>query len=146
MSESTPRRPAFIPSVCYKDGPTALKWLEAAFGFKISEVLTDKQGKIVHAEMTHGDGVIMVGNEWADWTRSPASVGGVNTQCLCVCVDDADAHCARARAAGAKIVEEPKTNDYGDDYWADRSYRAEDPEGHQWWFMQRVRDQSPRAK
>jgi uncharacterized glyoxalase superfamily protein PhnB len=59
---------------------------------------------------------------------------------LCVCVDDADAHCARARSLGAKILTEPTTSDYGDEYWADRTYEVEDLEGHQWWFMQRVRD------
>ena len=53
-------------------------------------------------------------------------------------IDDADAHCERARKSGAKIVDEPKTSDYGEDYWSDRSYRAEDREGHPWWFMQRV--------
>jgi uncharacterized glyoxalase superfamily protein PhnB len=97
-----------------------------------------------------GDGLIMVstaGKPTADGRapspgKSPRSLGGANTQTLCVFVDDADAHCERARKAGAKIVDEPKTSDYGPDYWSDRSYRAEDLEGHQWWFMQRVRDQS----
>jgi len=56
--------------------------------------------------------------------QSPKGAGGVNTQSLCVAVDDADAHCARARAAGAKIVVEPTTKDYGGDYWADRTYEA----------------------
>jgi len=69
---------------------------------------------------------------------SPHAVDGRITQALCVCVDDADAHCARARAAGAIIAEEPTTHDYGDDYWADRTYGCLDPEGHLWWFMQRL--------
>jgi uncharacterized glyoxalase superfamily protein PhnB len=77
--------------------------------------------------------------------RSPCRVGGINTQALCVCVDDVDAHAAHARAAGAIIVEEPSTQDYGDEYWADRTYRAEDLEGHQWFFMQRVREPPSRA-
>src|SRR5256885_12656457 len=47
------------------------------------------------------------------------------------------AHCARARAAGARIVAEPKTTDYGEDYWTDRGYEAEDLGGHRWWFYQR---------
>lgn len=51
----------------------------------------------------------------------------------------------RRASAGAIIHEGPVTNDYGADYWADRSYRAEDPEGHQWFFMQRVREQGQRA-
>ena len=43
------------------------------------------------------------------------------------------------RAAGARIVDEPTVHDYGEDYWADRSYGAVDPEGHFWWFTQRIR-------
>ena len=58
-----------------------------------------------------------------------------------VAVDDADAHCAQARARGATITSEPSTHDYGDDYWSDRSYGASDCEGHAWWFMHRIRDQ-----
>ena len=53
-------------------------------------------------------------------------------------VEDVDAHCERARKAGAKIAMEPETDNYGDDYWSDRSYRAIDLEGHHWWFIQRI--------
>ena len=63
-----------------------------------------------------------------------------------VFVDDADAHCAKARAAGAKIVEDPATQDYGEEYWSDRTYRAEDLEGHQWFFVQRVREPRTSAR
>lgn len=74
--------------------------------------------------------------------QSPRGLGGANTQSLCVFVDDVDAHAAHARAAGAKIIEGPATQDYGAEHWADRSYRAEDPEGHHWFFMQRLRGSS----
>ena len=50
-----------------------------------------------------------------------------------------DAHHARAVQEGAKIIREPRTDDYGDDYWSDRSYGCLDLDGHLWWFMQRVR-------
>jgi len=72
--------------------------------------------------------------------KSPQAVGGANTQNMMIYVDDVDAHCQRAREAGARIVEEPKTTDHGEDYWADRGYLAEDIEGHHWWFFQRLRD------
>ena len=77
---------------------------------------------------------------WKRAMRSPRSLDGANTQCIMFFVDDADAHCKHARARGARIVEEPATHDYGDDYWADRSYGALDPEGHMWWVSQRVRN------
>jgi len=69
---------------------------------------------------------------------SPLTAAG-NTQSLMLYVDDVDAHCERARTHGAKVIDEPKMRDYGEDYWADRSYGAIDPEGHLWWFTQRLR-------
>ena len=54
-------------------------------------------------------------------------------------VDDAAAHCERARAAGGTITYEPTVSDYGEDYWADKSYEVEDLEGHRWWFAERIR-------
>ena len=140
MSDSSPRRQVFIPSVIYKDQRAALKWLEAAFGFEPSEVLTDAQGKIAHAEMSFGDGVIMVGSEWPawDWCKSPASTGGKNTQRIHVRVEhDIDQHCARAKAAGAIIEMEP-----ADQFYGDRTYLAMDPEGHHWTFAQPVKNVS----
>ena len=133
---STPPRPAFIPSLAYKDNRAALKWLESAFGFEPSEVLTDAEGKIVHAEMTYDGGVVMIGSEWADWTRSPTSLGGKNTQRVHVRIQrNIDDHCARARRAGAKIVMEP-----ADQFYGDRTYVATDLEGHYWTFAQPVRN------
>ena len=70
MTSAASSRPAFIPSLAYKDNRAALAWLEKAFGFEPSEILSDAAGNIVHAEMTYGDGVVMIGSEWADSTRS----------------------------------------------------------------------------
>lgn len=138
MSNPAFRRPSFIPAVIYKDNRAALEWLRDAFGFEASEVLTDGDGNIVHAEMNFGGGVVMIGNEWADWTRSPLSVDGKNTQRIHVRVErDIDAHCERARRAGAKIAMEPS-----DQFYGDRTYMAVDPEGHHWTFAQPVREVS----
>jgi uncharacterized glyoxalase superfamily protein PhnB len=135
MTATVPHRPAFISSIVYRDNRAALKWLQNAFGFEASEVLTAANGDIVHAEMSHGDGVIMIGNEFADWTASPASVGGKNTQRVHVRVAASiDEHCARARQAGAIIVMEP-----ADQFYGDRTYMAVDLEGHHWTFAQPVR-------
>jgi uncharacterized glyoxalase superfamily protein PhnB len=135
MASSTPHRPAFIPSLAYKDNRAALKWLESAFGFEPCEVLTDDQGNIVHAEMSHDGGVVMIGSEWADWTRSPVSLGGKNTQRVHVRIERGiDEHCARARQAGAKIVMEP-----ADQFYGERAYIATDLEGHYWTFSQPMR-------
>jgi uncharacterized glyoxalase superfamily protein PhnB len=138
MPTETPRRPSFIPSLIYKDNRAALHWLQKAFGFEASEILTDADDNIAHAEMTHGDGVIMVGYEWTDWARSPASVGGKNTQRIHVRIEhDIDAHCAKARAAGATIAMEP-----ADQFYGERTYVAVDLEGHHWTFSQPVKQVS----
>ena len=70
-------------------------------------------------------------------TKSARAAGG-NTQQLFVYVDDIEAHCKHAREHGAKIYQELSVSDYGDEYWSDRSYGAEDFEGHRWWFSQRI--------
>jgi uncharacterized glyoxalase superfamily protein PhnB len=135
MAASVVHRPAFISSLVYRDNRAALQWLAEAFGFEPSEVLTDSKGNIVHAEMTHGDGVIMVGTEWVEWARSPASIGGKNTQRIHVRIPQGiDEHCARARRAGARIVMEPT-----DQFYGERSYIAADLEGHHWTFSQTIR-------
>ena len=138
MTDVSTRRPTFIPSLVYRDNRAALQWLQSAFGFEVSEVLTDAKGAIAHAEMSYGDGVIMVGTEWTDWTRSPASIDGKNTQRIHVRVSSGiDEHCTRARQAGAKIVLEPT-----DQFYGERSYIAADLEGHHWTFSQPIRDVS----
>lgn len=143
--------PRISSSVFYEDSAKAIDWLCKVFGFEVRLRIEGEGGRIEHSELTFGEGLIFVSSVGGKSTRteplpgkSPRSLGGAITQALCVFVDDVDVHCAKARAAGAKIIDPPTTNDYGDDYWADRSYRAEDFEGHHWWFMQRVRE--PRAK
>jgi uncharacterized glyoxalase superfamily protein PhnB len=103
LDTKAPHRPAFIPSVIYRDNRAALKWLQEAFGFEISELITDAENNIVHAEMSHGDGIVMIGSEFADWTSSPLSVDGKNTQRIHVrLAQGVDAHCEKARRAGVR--------------------------------------------
>lgn len=139
--------PRCSSSVFYQDAAKAIDWLCHAFGFEVRLKVEGEGGRIEHSELTYGEGLLMVGQEdaaparaWKRHMRSPRSLGGANTQCIMFFVDDADAHCAHARARGAQIVEEPATHDYGEDYWADRSYGVLDPEGHLWWVTQRVRN------
>ena len=144
--------PRISAALSYDDAPRAIEWLCDVFGFEVRLKVEGEAGTIVHAELTYGEGLVMVGSTGMAkrpsdlLAKSPRSVGGINTQRLCVMVDDADAHCAHARARGATIVIEPSTTDYGDDYWADRTYQAVDLEGHHWWFMQRVREPHQHAR
>jgi uncharacterized glyoxalase superfamily protein PhnB len=139
--------PRFSSCVVYRDAAAAITWLCDAFGFEIRIKVEGENGRIEHCELEFGDGLIMVAQEtpeserpWKHGLRSPRSLDGANTQSIMFYVDDADAHCAHARARGARILEEPASHDYGDDYWADRAYGALDPEGHTWWVTQRVRN------
>jgi uncharacterized glyoxalase superfamily protein PhnB len=133
--------PIFTSAVHYQDPKAALEWLERAFGFEVTMAIEgpDDAPDMCHYEMSHeGRGRIMIGAEWMESVRSPASVGGVNTQCVHVQIpSDLDEHCERARAAGAAIVADP-----ADQFYGDRTYRAADPEGHIWSFAMRVREVS----
>jgi uncharacterized glyoxalase superfamily protein PhnB len=145
MKPTPPGWPRIAPAVFYDEPAKAIDWLCAAFGFETIMRVEGDDGDILHSELRYGEGLIMVGSTRkagpeSAHRRSPRSIGGANTQSLMLYVDDADAHCARARAQGATIATEPKTVDYGEDHWSDRSYGAIDPEGHHWWFCQRLRD------
>lgn len=138
--------PRISSAVFYDDAARAIDFLCEAFGFEVRLKIEGEGGRIEHSELEFHGGLIQVGSTGAgeknrEWCASPRATGGKNTQAMCIALDDADGHCERARRAGAKILSEPKTTDYGGDYWADRTYLAEDLEGHKWWFMQRVREQ-----
>ena len=132
--------PRLVVAINYNEAAKAIDWLCKAFGFEVKLKVPGPDGKIAHAELVMGGGMIMLGDVgMPDWASSPRDLAGKNTQATGLFVDDVDAHCERARAAGATIAKEPKTTDYGEGYWADRTYEAIDLEGHRWWFLQRVR-------
>jgi len=135
--------PRISSAAYYPDAATAIDWLCDAFGFTLRLKVEGEGGKIAHSELVLPGGLVMVGEAGGHgrpWNQAPAAIGGGNTQNMFAYVDEIDAHCARARAAGATIVEELRDSDYGDDYWADRSYECVDLGGHHWWFAQRMRD------
>jgi uncharacterized glyoxalase superfamily protein PhnB len=139
MRNSPEGWPRISSALFYDEAGKAIDWLGRAFGFDTRLKVDGDDGGIVHSELVFGDGVVMVASVSRGERRaSPRSIGGVNTQSLFVYVDDVEAHCARARGAGAKILSEPKTTDYGDEWWVDRGYEAEDLEGHRWYFAQRM--------
>ena len=131
----------FTSSVFYEQPKAALHWLVQAFGLELVLFIDGPEGdeRLVHAQLSAGgEGRLRVSGQWGEWTRSPRSLGGHGTQTVTVHVtSDIDAHCERARAAGAVIVQEPTTQFYGD-----RSYRCRDLEGHHWTFAQKVQQLS----
>jgi uncharacterized glyoxalase superfamily protein PhnB len=137
--------------VFYDDPLTAIDWLCNAFGFVIQEKIV-AEGKLMHSQLTYGEGLIMVGDARKEsrgeppYRASPRSIGGANTQSMMLFVDDVEAHYQQARDSGATMITEPATTDYGEDYWSDRGYEVEDLEGHHWWFMQRLRNPPATAR
>ena len=145
MNPTPPGWPRISPCIVYRDPARAIDWLCEAFGFEVRLKVEGEGGILVHSELTFGDGLLMVSDErsmaskgWGHH-KSPKSIGGVVTGSYMVYVDDVVAHCERARKAGATIVTEPKITDYGEEYWSDRAYEARDPEGHTWYFAERLR-------
>jgi uncharacterized glyoxalase superfamily protein PhnB len=134
MTENAKKtRSTVIPTMRYEDGAAAIDWLCRAFGFEKHLVVPGERGTILHAQLSFGNGMIMLGSarddDFGSLQKTPRQVGGIGTQSAYVIVDDADAHYARAVAAGAEIVMEIKDEEYGG-----RGYSCRDPQGHLWNF------------
>jgi uncharacterized glyoxalase superfamily protein PhnB len=125
-----------LPHITYQSVADALVWLTKAFGFAEHYRYGQDGEHVAGAQMHLGEAWIML-NSARPGLASPAQTGH-RTQSLTVFVEDVDAHCERAKAAGAKIVEELHETEYGE-----RQYGAEDPEGHHWLFSRHARDVSP---
>ena len=137
--------PTVIPMLSYEDGVAALKWLAKAFGFRERAHQIGADGLLSHGEMEADEGIIMLATptpayesprrhrqtceQARKWSAVPWIIDGV-----LVYVDDLDAHFARAKAAGATILSEIQEDSPG------RRYRAEDLEGHRWFFIERNKE------
>ena len=121
-----------IPSLRYSDAPAAIDWLCNAFGFEQQLVVPGDDGDIAHAQLTFGNGMIMLGSErdvQGDPVERSPNVDASSAHARYVIVEDADDHCAGAKAAGADIVMEPEDQPYGG-----RLYACRDLEGNPWYF------------
>ena len=139
---STSSTPPVVPMISYEDGVAALSWLGKAFGFVETARLTTPDGTLAHGEMKAGDGLIMLASPTPDyrspkhhrevceqarkWSAVPWVIDGV-----LVFVDGLDRHFKRAKAAGAIILSGIEEGPPG------RRYRAEDLEGHRWFFFEK---------
>ena len=126
-------RATVIPCLRYRDAPKAIDWLCSVFGFEAQLVVPNEDGTIAHAQLTLGNGMVMLGsvskveNAFGRLTRQPDEIDGMETQSPYLIVPDADAVYQRARAAGAKIEIDIKDEDYGG-----RGFSCRDLEGHLW--------------
>ncbi len=130
--------PRITPYLYYNNVRQARDWLVEAFGFEKRFEMAGPEGDLKHAEISWREGVVMMGEVCEEaGGKSPAELSA-NSQSLYIYVDGLDAHCAHAKAAGARIAEEPVEM-----FWGDRMYTAEDPEGHKWTFAEHVKDVAP---
>jgi uncharacterized glyoxalase superfamily protein PhnB len=123
------RRPKVYPCLAYRDPAAAIAFLQRAFGFSPLLTVPGEDGVTMHAELSLGDEVVMLGASKPDlgWV-SPLDLPALNAT-VCFFVDEVDAHYARAVDAGAKVVRALRDTNYGS-----REYSVKDPEGHEWHF------------
>lgn len=133
---STPKntRATVVPCLRYRDAPKAIEWLCAAFGFERHAVYPNADGGIAHAQLSFGNGMIMLGsvsksvdNVWGAMIKQPDDINGAETQAPYLVVEDADEVYRRAKALGATIVIDIKDEDYGG-----RGFSCQDLEGRLW--------------
>jgi uncharacterized glyoxalase superfamily protein PhnB len=136
-------QPTVVPMLSYERAAAAIDWLTEAFGFREQQEArhTAADGTVTHAQLEHGDGLIMLATPTPDyqspnrhrqaceaadkWLRAPWVIDGV-----LVHVDDIDAHFERAKKAGATMLSGIEDGPVG------RLYRVADVEGHRWMFLE----------
>jgi uncharacterized glyoxalase superfamily protein PhnB len=115
-----------VATLRYRDAPAAIRFLRDGLGFELGHMSEDDQGRIVHAELWHGDDVLMLGSDRDDtpWDQQPGTGG---TYVVLEGDADVDSAFAAATAAGATAVSEPRSPEYGG-----RECIVRDPEGNLW--------------
>jgi uncharacterized glyoxalase superfamily protein PhnB len=121
-----------IPGMRYRDAHAAIDWLVRAFGFEKKAVYNGPNGTVAHAELTFGNGMIMLGSvnngsPYAHLQVQPGEIGGRETQTPYLVVGDAAAIYATAKAAGAEFTMDLAEMSYGG-----KAFACKDPEGHHW--------------
>jgi uncharacterized glyoxalase superfamily protein PhnB len=133
MSDIQQQGSTIIPSVRYRDAHAAIEWLVRVFGFHKQAVYDGPDGRVMHAQLTHGRGMLMLGSvmesgEFHTVMAQPDEIGGRETTGLCLIVEDCDAVYAAAKATGAEIVQDLTSPEYGG-----KAFACRDLEGHVWW-------------
>ena len=121
-------RPSLYPTLVYADAKAAIRQLTEAFGFTELSVYEGENGLVLHAELTQGNGAVMLGSKGTGGVFDSA-MKGAGPSGVYVVVDDVDAHHRRAVEHGAEILMPPTDQDYGS-----RDYMARDLEGNIWSF------------
>jgi uncharacterized glyoxalase superfamily protein PhnB len=129
LSNRSIPRATVIPVLAYPDVNQAAAWLCDAFGFSVRLRIGNHR-----VQLNVGEGAVIVREMRPNEVNAALGMGHSVT----VRIEDADAHCDRARNHGARILQEPVTHPYGE-----RQYNAEDFAGYSWTFSQSVTDVHP---
>jgi uncharacterized glyoxalase superfamily protein PhnB len=122
-----------IPCLRYRDAPAAIEWLCETFGFQKQLVVPGDNNTIIHAQLSFGNGMIMVGsagrtdNAYGEMLTQPDDIGGLQTQTVHMIVADADVVYEKVQRAGVEIILPIKDEDYGG-----RGFSCRDIENHVW--------------
>jgi uncharacterized glyoxalase superfamily protein PhnB len=121
-----------IPGLRYRNAKAMSEWLVAAFGFEKQAVYAGPNDVVMHAQLTFGNGMIMIGSvasgtAASNLLKQPDEIGGAETQAPYLVVTDIDALYARAKAAGARMVVDLESKEHGG-----KAFTCTDPEGHVW--------------
>lgn len=126
---TTLEAPRIFPTFRFRDAGRMIDWLLGAFGFTIHAMHKNDDGQVVHAELAVGPSIIMCGQAMDDAYGAMVGESGNGGKSIYVAVDDVDALFARARDAGADILQGLTDRDYGS-----REFICADPEGNVWCF------------
>ncbi|QDT64109.1 VOC family protein [Calycomorphotria hydatis] len=122
-----------IPALLYRDTAKAVEWLCETIGFEKHQVFAGDDGKIMHAELKLGNGMVMLGSvrdeetEYSKLIKQPDEIGGFETQSVYIVVPDADVVYEKVKTSDGEIVIDIKDEDYGG-----RDFTCRDVEGHVW--------------
>lgn len=129
LSNQSIPRATVIPVLAYPDVNQAATWLCAAFGFNVRLRIGSHR-----VQLNVGDAAVIVRELHPNEVSAPLGIG----HSVMIRVEDADAHCSRAKQHGARVTQEPVTHPYGE-----RQYSAHDFAGHSWSFTESVADVHP---
>lgn len=134
VNRSAPKS-AVVPVLVYEDAGKAIEWLCGAFGLTERLRAQGPGGRVIHAQLSIGDGDVMIGASGAEF--QPPRPNEVS-QYVLVRVEDVERHFDHAKRFGAHIVHAPSSMPFGE-----RVYTVEDLAGHRWTFSQSVADVAP---
>lgn len=125
-------RATVTPCLRYRDAKRAIEWLCEVFGFERHLVVPGQYDDIVHAQLSFGNGMIMLGshsrqNEYGKLIKMPDEIGGMQTQTISLAVRDAQEVYERVKRSGVEIILDIVEAPYGG-----RGFTCRDLEGHVW--------------